>query len=190
MPPSRPRPTYARLDSRYLWQSHWYNVRQDRLRAPDGQELTYTVIEKPQAVWIVPLTARGELVLIDQYRYPVGQWCLEVPAGNIERGHSAQQMAERELREEIGGRAARWVRVGDFFTMNGIGDERAQVFAALGVELGTPHREPTEHIMLRVVPLEEGLRMARAGAIQDGPSALAILLAEPVLREYVAELGR
>lgn len=187
-PPSPPPPNYTRLGSRYVWQSRWYNVRQDRLRAPDGNELTYTVIEKPEAVWIVPLTERGELVLIDQYRYPIGAWCLEVPAGNIEQGHTAQQMAARELREEIGGEAARWTHVADFYTMNGIGDERAQVFAALGVRLGTPHREPTEHIMRRVVPLAEGLAMARSGAIQDGPSALAILLAEPILRQYVAEL--
>ena len=190
MSTSPPPPSYTRLKSRYLWQSHWYNVRQDRLRAPDGQELTYTVIEKPAAVWVVPLTPAGELVLINQYRYPIGAWCLEVPAGNVEPNFSPQQMAARELREEIGGEAQRWEHVADFYTMNGIGDERATVFAALGVQLGTPHREPTEHIVRHAVPLEKALTLARSGAVQDGPSALAILLAEPILRRYAAELGR
>ncbi len=185
-PPSPP--AYTRVSSRYVWQSRWYNVRQDRLRTAEGEEFTYTVIEKPNAVWVVPLTERGELVLINQYRYPIGTWCLEVPAGNVEPHTTPQQMAARELREEVGGEAKRWAHVASFYTMNGIGDERAQVFAALGVRLGTPHRELTEQITLRVVPLEEGLALARNGAIQDGPSALAILLAEPILRQYVAEL--
>ncbi len=183
-----PPPNYTWLSSRYLWQSPWYNVRQDQLRAPDGQPFTYTVIEKPEAVWVVPLTAQGELVLINQYRYPVGGWCLEVPAGNVEPRYTAQEMAVRELREEIGGQAQRWAQVASFYTMNGIGNERAWVFAALGVQLGAPHREPTEHIVLHRVPLAEGLAMARSGAIQDGPSALAILLSEPILQQYVAEL--
>jgi hypothetical protein len=54
--------------------------------------------------------------------------------------------------------------------------------------LGEPHREITEVIRLRAVPVEEALNMARAGAIKDGPSALAILLSETALRDYLAEL--
>lgn len=52
------------LDSHYLWQSPWYNLRQDRLRAPGGREYTYTVVEHPGAVWVVPVTTDGQIVLI------------------------------------------------------------------------------------------------------------------------------
>jgi ADP-ribose pyrophosphatase len=162
-------------------------VRQDRLRTWDGKELTYTVIEKPEAVWTVPVTAEGRLVLIKQYRYSIDGWCLEIPAGNVEPGTNALAMAARELREEIGGTAERILPVTDFYTMNGIGDEVARVFLALGVTLGKPQREATEYITLREVPVEEALRMARAGEIKDGPSALAILLCEAPLREYLSE---
>ena len=48
---------YTTLSRRYLWQSRWYNVRQDQLRNRSGGELIYTVIEKPPAVWVVPVTA-------------------------------------------------------------------------------------------------------------------------------------
>jgi ADP-ribose pyrophosphatase len=178
---------YATLSRRYIWQSRWYNVRQDRLHAQDGSELTYTLIEKPGAVWIVPLTAAGTLILIDQYRYAIDAWCLEVPSGNIEPGIEPQDMAARELREEVGGTAQRIAPIGEFYTMNGIGNERAQVFAALGVTLGEPQREPTEHIRLVEVPLDTGLSMARSGQIKDGPSALALLLSEAVLLAYIQE---
>jgi len=183
---SRNRP-YQTLSRQYLWQSPWYNVRQDRLRTGDGKELTYTVIEKPEAVWIVPVTADGKLVLIEQYRYAIDSWCLEVPAGNMEPGADALAMAARELREETGGISERILSVADFYTMNGIGDEVAQVFLALGVTLGEPQREETEYIVLHEVPVKEALRMARAGEIKDGPSALAILLCETALRAYVTE---
>jgi 8-oxo-dGTP pyrophosphatase MutT (NUDIX family) len=172
---------YTTLASRYLWQSCWYNLRQDHLRAPDGSELTYTVVEKPGAVWVVPVTTGGDLVLIEQYRYAIDGWCLEVPAGNIEPGHAPAAMAARELREEIGGTAGQVVPVAEFFTMNGIGDEVAHVFLALEVTLAAPEREATEHIRLRQVPVPDGLRMARQGIIKDGPSALAILLSETAL---------
>jgi ADP-ribose pyrophosphatase len=179
---------FETLSRRYVWQSRWYNVRQDQLRAPDGSEFTYTVIEKPHAVWIVPVTAGGEVVLIDQYRYAIGDWCLEIPSGNVEPEMDAAAMAARELREEIGGTAQRLVRIGDFYTMNGIGDEIAEIYLALGVTLGEPQREITEVIRLRAVPVDEALSMAHTGAIKDGPSALAILLSETALRDYLAEL--
>lgn len=178
---------YTVLSSHYLWQSRWYNVRQDRLRALDGSELTYTVIEKPDAVWIVPVTEAGRVVLIDQYRYAVDEWCLEIPAGNIEPGTDPAQMAARELLEEIGGVAGRLVQVGQFYTMNGIGDEIALVFVALGVTLGEPQRESTEFIRLVEVSIDEALTLARNGQIADGPSALAVLLSEPALRAYSEE---
>jgi len=178
---SRP---YLTLDSRYVWQSRWYSLRQDHLRAADGSEITYTVVEKPGAVWIVPVTADGQMVLIRQYRHPVEAWCLEVPAGNVEPGHDELSMAARELREEVGGTAGRWAKAAEFFTMNGIGNEIAQVYLAQDVTLGAPQREPTEYIDVELLPVAEALRLARAGAIKDGPSALAILLCEPLLGEY------
>jgi ADP-ribose pyrophosphatase len=59
------------LGSRFLWQSQWYNLRQDRLRTQDGHEFTYTIVEHPGAVWVVPVTTDGLVPLIWNYRYTV-----------------------------------------------------------------------------------------------------------------------
>ena len=49
------------LDSRTLWQSRWYNLRQDRLRTPAGHEFSYTLVDHPGAVWVVPVTDDGQV---------------------------------------------------------------------------------------------------------------------------------
>ncbi len=175
-------PVWRTLESRYIWQSPWFSLRQDRVRLPVGNEITYAVVEHPGAVWVVPVTADGRVVLIWHYRYPVGEHCWEVPAGGLSPGLSPEETARRELEEEIGGTAADLRYVGRFFASNGISNEVAYVYLATGVKLGETHREPTEDMEQRLVPAAEALRMARCGEISDGPSALALLWCEGLLK--------
>jgi ADP-ribose pyrophosphatase len=169
------------LSSRFLWQSHWYNLRQDQVRTQDGHEFTYTIVDHPGAVWVVPVTADGKVALIWHYRHTVDGFCMEVPAGGLSPGLTPEEVARRELLEEVGGGAADLRYVGQFYTSNGISNEVAYVYLATGVELGETHHEPTELMEMRLVPVEEALRMARKGDIADGPSALALLWCEPLL---------
>ena len=169
------------LDSRLLWESRWYNLRQDRVRTASGHEFTYTIVDHPGAVWVVPVTKDDRVVLIWHYRYTVDDWCYEVPAGGLSPGLSTEEVARRELVEEVGGKAAELHFVGQFYTSNGISNEVAYVYLATRVELRETHREPTELMEICLVPVEEALRMAREGQISDGPSALALLWCEPLL---------
>ena len=175
-------PVWETLDSHFLWQSKWYNLRQDRLRTQDGHEFTYTVVDHPGAVWVVPVTAEGQVVLIRNYRHTVDDWCYEVPAGGLGPDGKPEDIARQELLEEVGGTAASLRYVGRFYTSNGISNEVAYVYLATGVELGKAQPEPTELMEMRLVPLEEALRMAREGEITDGPSALALLWCERLWR--------
>jgi ADP-ribose pyrophosphatase len=123
----------------------------------------------------------GNFVLIRNYRHTVEQWLWEVPAGGIEDEQSPESTARRELAEEIGGMADRLREVATLYTMPGIGNELAHIFLAEGVLLGEPRHEPSEvmerHIFLR----DQVIEMIHRGEIQDGPSALAILLCLPHL---------
>ena len=175
-------PEWETLDRRFLWQSGWYNLRQDRLRTPAGDEFTYTLVDHPGAVWVVPVTIDGHIVLIRQYRYAVDHFCMEVPAGGLSPGLTPEEAARRELLEEVGGEAAEMRYVGQFYTSNGISNEVAYVYLATGVQLGDTRREPTELMEIRLVSVEEALRMAREGDISDGPSALALLWCERLLQ--------
>jgi len=83
----------------------WMSLRVDTGVLADGDRFTYTYVEAAPAVFVVPVTETGDIVLIRQYRYTIDAWCLEVPAGGTwdRRGQDLIAVAHDELREEIGG---------------------------------------------------------------------------------------
>src|ERR1051325_2772313 len=80
------------------------SLRVDSIELPDGKELRYGYLERAEAVIVVPVTADGQIVIVRQYRYPVDDWCIEVPAGGTHDtgDESLTEVVRKELREEIG----------------------------------------------------------------------------------------
>jgi ADP-ribose pyrophosphatase len=178
MPPNKP---FQTVHSRLAWSCPWYAVRQDEIILPNGEPGVYNTITKSDAVWIVPVTAAGEIVLLYQYRYTVDQWCWEVPAGSVKAGDSLAETAVLELREEVGGTAKSLRYISQFYPANGICDEVGHIFLATGVTLGPTAHETAEVMTVHTRSVTTVLQMARSGQISDGPSALALLLCEPYL---------
>ena len=172
------------LSSNIVWSSPWYEVRQDKIRLPDGSPGVYNIVQHSGAVWIIPVTTEGEVVLLRHYRYTVDDWCWEVPAGGHKPGLSLEDTALEELQEEIGGTVGALDYVGQFYTSNGISNEIAHIFLASDVILGEPNHEPAEIIEIHCRPIEEVLKMAHENKISDGPSALALLLCEERIRSH------
>ncbi|HLA45186.1 MAG TPA: NUDIX hydrolase [Aggregatilineales bacterium] len=173
---------YQTLNSKIVFKNPWYQVKQDDVILPNGDQTIYNRIDKGNAVWIVPVLPDGRVVLINQYRYAIDEWCIEIPAGGIYGDQTPEAVARQELKEEIGGEAESIHFIGNYWTMNGIGNEMAYFYLAQGVTLGEQHHEPTEVIELSIVEAHEAIRMARSGEIADGPSALALILCENLLR--------
>ncbi|MGW8319489.1 MAG: NUDIX domain-containing protein [Candidatus Promineifilaceae bacterium] len=178
MPPNKPPSPFKVQSSRIVWSSPWYSVRQDQIILPNGQPGVYNVVQHPGAVWVIPVTGDGHIVLLYHYRYTVDDWCWEIPAGQIKAGRTMEETAVEELAEEVGGTAAELNYFGNFYTANGICNEVAHIYIARGVTLGQPAHEPAEVIEIRRFPILEALRMAHANEISDGPTALALLLCE------------
>jgi len=171
--------------SRRLFESRWFNLRQDDLTLPCGTEITYTLVEHPGYAMVVPLLADGRVVMERIYRYPVQETVLECPSGGLD-GEAPPVAARRELEEETGYVAGRLESLGVFFGSNGISDERVHLFLATHLEKrGRIRREPTEQMEIALVPLERLVEQAERGEIRDAPSALALLLA----RSHLARPG-
>jgi ADP-ribose pyrophosphatase len=168
------------LDTDYPFTYRMYRIRRDRVRFPSGVESDYAYMESKGAVWVVPVTDDGQIVLIRQYRYAVDDWTWEVPAGGkFDHTGTDEELARRELSEEVGATCQSLQHVGWFYGAVSTSSGRCEVFLARGVRLDeSPHREPGEIIEVHPVPIAEALAMARSGRIKDCKSALALLMCE------------
>lgn len=159
-------------------------MRRDMLTTQAGAELEYVYRPRgPRAVFILPVTAAGEAVLIRQYRYPLRATITEVVAGGVEDGEDLLPAAARELKEEVGGAAGEWVALPAFYAQPSISGVVFYPLLALGVTLGEAQPEESELIERVLLPLPEAYRRLDAGEIFDGPSSLTLFHARWVLQE-------
>jgi ADP-ribose pyrophosphatase len=176
---------WERLETRYPYTNSRFKIRQDRVRLPNGHVIHYAYTETRGAVWIVPVTDDGQIILIRQYRYPTDGWCWEIPAGSLcDHQGSLEDLARRELIEEIGATCDELTYVTWYYGAVSASDTVCHVMLARGARLDRPpQREETEFIEIHPLPLDKALAMARSGEMRDGRSALALLLCEPHLKE-------
>lgn len=175
-----PPPPPGLASSELVVASPWRSLLRDRLGGGGGAH-EYLYLAVPRAVFVVAVTGDGDLLLVRQYRHPVRDWTLEVPAGSVEEGEDPRAAAARELAEEAGARGGQWRHLGTFFSSSAHLSLRSDAFLATGVEVGPARPEPGEEVDLVRLPVAEALRRARAGEMVEGQTALSVLLAAPYL---------
>jgi ADP-ribose pyrophosphatase len=174
---------FKTLSSKLAWSCPWYGVKKDEILLPDGRVGQYNIVTKAPAVWVLPVTADGEIVLLRTYRYTVDAWCWELVAGGVKPGQTVEEAALEELHEEIGGRTPKLEFICRSYTANGICDEEGHFFLAHDVTLGPPAHEPAEVMEIHRKPIADVLRMLHNHEIDDAPSAMLLLFCEGRLRE-------
>jgi rSAM/selenodomain-associated transferase 1 len=164
------------LRSELIAGSPWRDMLRDRL-VVEGRETEYGYLGVSRAVFVAAVTADDQLVLVRQYRHPVRDWTLEVPAGSVADGETPLEAAARELREEVGGTASRWTHLTTFFSSSAHLSLRSDAYLAEGVVLGEPAPDAGESVTVVRLGLDAAIARARAGGFAEGQTALAILLA-------------
>jgi ADP-ribose pyrophosphatase len=163
--------------SRTLFESRWLRLRQDDVRLPNGDDITYTWVDHGGYVVVLPILEDGRVVMERVYRHTVKRTLLECPSGGLD-GDEPIAAGQRELEEETGYTAREWQHLGSFFGAVGTSNERFDVVVARDLRAdGQVRREATEEIEVVLVPLAELRAAALRGEIEDASSALAILLA-------------
>ncbi len=147
----------------------------------EGRRALREVVRHRGSVAILAVDERERLVLVRQYRHPVGERLWELPAGLLEEGESPEQAARRELEEEVGRRAAGLERLCSFFTTPGFCDETMHVFRATGLSEVAARPEADEHLEVRWFTRPEARALRSAGDVREGKTLVALLLEE--LRE-------
>jgi 8-oxo-dGDP phosphatase len=170
------------VSSEELFRGRLVAVRTDKVRTPDNQLAEREVVLHPGAVAVLALDAADRVLMIRQYRHPVGRLLWELPAGLRDvDGEPPWATAQRELVEEAGYRARDWRVLTDYYSSPGFSTERLRIFLARGLEL-VPEAErdfvpeaEEAHLETAWVPLEEAVRKVLAGELHNGVAALGIL---------------
>jgi 8-oxo-dGDP phosphatase len=157
-------------------------VRRDKVAMPGDSWAERTVVEHPGAVAILGLDDANRVLMIKQYRHPVGRMLWEIPAGLRDHpGEDPLITARRELLEETGYRAGDWRVLADFYSSPGFSTERLRVFLARDLE-EVPEEERTfvrkdeEAALTRAwIPLPEAVAAVLAGNLHNGVAAIGIM---------------
>lgn len=176
-----------RIEERILHEERVYEgklVRVNRLDVilPDGKEAMREAVRHPGAAAIVPVDDEGNVTLVRQYRAPIAQVLLEIPAGKLDyKGEDRLEAARRELREETGLTAEKWTHLTDIVTAPGFCDELISIYLAEGLSAGEDEPDEDEFLNIVKMPLTELIDMAKRGEISDSKTLIGLLLAEKAL---------
>jgi ADP-ribose pyrophosphatase len=166
-----------RIGGELVYDGRVVHLEVDRVRLPNGHETIREVVRHQGAVVMLALDGERRVLLVRQYRYPVGRILLELPAGKLDPGEEPLACARRELAEETGVGARRWQQLGTLLTTPGFTDEAIHVFLATGLE-PVEGASPDEDELLQAVriPLWELEEMVRNGEVQDAKTLAALYL--------------
>lgn len=163
-----------------VYEGRVWDVRRDRFRFGD-HELERDYVDHTGAVAVLAIDSIGQVLLINQYRHPIGTREWELPAGLLDvPGEDPLLAAQRELAEEADVVAAEWRELITFATSPGGSDETVQIFEARELSAAPEVYERTEEeaeLVLRWVPLTEVVEAALAGRLRNSILLVAVLAA-------------
>jgi ADP-ribose pyrophosphatase len=162
------------LSTQQIYQGRAVNVRVDTIQKADGKKTTREVVEHSDCVAVVVLDEQGNVLLVRQFRHPVGKSLLEIPAGGIDLGEEPVDSVRRELQEEIGYFPHKIQELGGFYSVPGYGTEYLHCFVATDLAPSRLVAEDTDDIELVRVSAEEIPRLITSGEICDAKSIAAL----------------
>ena len=166
------------FDGKIIRLEHW------TVQLPNGNLALREVACHPGAAAVVPLDDEGNIILVQQYRAPIGRLTLEIPAGKFDHvGEDPLLCAQRELSEETGYLAENWRKLTVLETTPGFCNERIHIYLATGLKQGETHPDEDEFVATTRMPLAEAVSKVMDGTFRDGKTALAIMMAASVSKE-------
>ncbi|MGY1826106.1 MULTISPECIES: NUDIX domain-containing protein [unclassified Blastococcus] len=177
---------YRVLATEPVYEGRVISLVKDTVAMPGGGDSVREVVHHPGAVAVVALTEADEVVLLRQYRHPVGGYLWELPAGLRDAdGEPPLETAKRELAEEVRLSAARWSLLTTHYSSPGFCDEQVLVYLAEGLtDVDRPEGFTVEHEELDMtverVPLADAVQQVFDGGIRNVAAVVGLLAAAQV----------
>jgi ADP-ribose pyrophosphatase len=154
----------------------------DTVLSPDGQPQVREIVLHRGAAVMLPILDDQRVILVWNYRYPIGQRLLELPAGTLEPGEAPDSCAARELEEEIGYRAGKLTKLAEFYPSPGVLSECMHLFLAEELQPAQQKLDPGESIEVEILPFDEAVQSVMRGEIRDAKTIVGLLLYDRLRR--------
>lgn len=165
------------LAQKLLYEGIIVKVRRDQVRLGNGAMAQREVVEHPGGVAIFALDAQERVIMVRQFRYPMGEIVLEIPAGKLELGEDPRASALRELKEETGVTPGRLISLGQSYSSPGIFAEKIHLFFATDLQEGASCPDEDEFLEVVRVPLATLLEDIENNQILDAKTIVACMKA-------------
>ena len=159
------------------------HVRRDQIELENGHKSIREFCMHPGGVGILPLTDDGEVILVEQFRYPYGKELVEIPAGKLESGEEPLTCGVRELKEETGCTAREMIPLGCVYPTPGYVDEKLYLYLARGLTQGETNPDEGEFLNLVKIPFETLLERVMNDEIHDAKTVVSALKTARLLKE-------
>jgi ADP-ribose pyrophosphatase len=163
------------LTSEVVYDGKVITVERDEIVIPTGRKSFREVARHPGGVVILALKDKDTVLLVKQFRYPIKQTVLELPAGKLEKGENPDLAAKRELEEETGYQAENWSSLGFIYTTPGFCDEKLYLYKAENLHFVGEHPDDGEIIQAVEIKISDLADKIKSGEINDSKTICAIL---------------
>ncbi len=177
------------LSTRRVYSGNRISLRVDTIRLDGRPEVEREIVEHPGSIVLVPVTNRGTVVMIRQWRQAAGEVVLELPAGTLEPGEEPVTTAQRELREETGYRAESLIDLGGAWVSPGYTTEFSYAYLATGLIVDPLPQDHGEDIRTVEIPIDEVHGLIRSGDLRDQMTIAALYAALEVHRDQLEGSG-
>jgi ADP-ribose pyrophosphatase len=164
-----------RIERKEVYKGKIFSVVEDTIIFENGKTTKWDLVLHNGASAIVPITDRGEIIFVRQYRNAEDGTVLEIPAGKLEKGEDPLVCAKRELEEETGYQADTLIPICSMYTAIGFSNEKLHLFMATGLKKGKQHLDEDEYIDVVTYPIEKAVELVFDGTIKDSKTIVGIL---------------
>ena len=167
--------TETMLESKEIFAGRVIRVTYDTVRLENGNTSTREVVHHHGGACILPVDEAGNVYLVRQFRYAIGEEIWELPAGKLEAGEDPFEAARRELGEECGLTADHFEDLGVVYPTVGYDSERIYIWAATGLHPAAQHLDEDEFLDVVKMPLEKALALVLDGTIRDSKTQVGLM---------------
>jgi len=154
----------------------------DEVELCDGESATREYLGHPGAAAALVFFDKKNIVLVKQFRYPIGKITYEIPAGKLDAGETPLRCIEREIEEETGFIAKRLEKLISIYPTTAFSNEVLHIFAGFGLEKGRQNPDKDEFVSTEIINFQKALEMVKNGQIMDAKTVIALLYFENILK--------